>query len=33
MDAPRAFFNAILWFIGRHSQGFHLAEPAAVGVV
>lgn len=33
MDAPRAFFNAILWFIGRHGQAFHLVDPAAVGVV
>ena len=33
MDAPRAFFSAILWFMGRHSQGFHVVDPAAVGVV
>jgi hypothetical protein len=32
MDAPRAFFKASLWFIGCHSHGFHLVDPATVGV-
>jgi hypothetical protein len=40
MDAPRALFNAMAWLIGRHNQGFHVADlevatwlDKAVGVV
>jgi hypothetical protein len=29
IDAPRALLNAMVWLIGRHNQGFHLA---ALGV-
>jgi hypothetical protein len=26
IDAPRALLNAMVWFIGRHNQGFHFAD-------
>jgi hypothetical protein len=26
IDAPRALLNAMVWFTGRHNQGFHFAD-------
>ena len=26
IDAPRALLNAMVWFIGRHNQGFHFSD-------
>jgi len=40
MDAPRALLKAMAWVMGRHNQGFHIADlevaiglDKAVGVV
>jgi hypothetical protein len=26
IDAPRALLKAMVWFIGRHNQGFHFPD-------